>query len=58
MPGRYRACQIGMSEQQVGLQPLCCMKSSGCSFGCCIPVSSLQYLPIGKLLGVGPIPSR
>ena len=28
-----------------------CMKSSGYSFGCCIPVSSLQYQLIGKLLG-------
>ena len=33
-----------------------CIWSSGCSFGFCMPVSSLQYLPIGKLLGVGPIP--
>ena len=51
MPGWYRACQIGKSEQQVRLQPFGCMKSSGYSFGCCIPVSSLQYQLIGKLLG-------
>ena len=25
-------------------------------FGSCIPVSSMQYQLIGKLLGVGPIP--
>ena len=34
----------------------CCIWSSGCSFGCCIPESSLQYQLIGKLLGVGLIP--
>ena len=53
MPGWYKACQIGRSEQQVRLQPLCCMKSSGCIFGLCIPVSSLQYQLNGKLLGSG-----
>ena len=41
MPGWYKACGIGKSEQQVHLQPLCCIWSSGCSFGFCIPVSSL-----------------
>ena len=34
----------------------CCIWSSGHSFDCCIPVSSLQYLPIGKLLVMGLIP--
>ena len=56
MPGWYKACQIGRSEQQVRLQHLCRMKSSRCMFGLCIPVSSLQYQLNGKLLGVGPIP--
>ena len=56
MPGWYKVCQI--SEQQVHLQPLCCIWSSGCSFGFCIPVSSLQYQLIGKLLGSGSYPSR
>ena len=32
MLGRYRACLIDRSEEQVGLQPSCCMKSSGCMF--------------------------
>ena len=58
MPGWYKACQIGKSEQQVHLQPLCCIWSSGCSFGFCIPVSSLQYQLIGKLKGRGSHPHR
>ena len=58
MPGWYRACQIGKSEQQVHLKPLCCIWSSGCSFGFCIPVSSLQYQLIGKLKGRGSHPHR
>ena len=41
MPGWYKVCQIGRSEQQVHLQ----------QFGSCNPVSSLQYQLIGKLLG-------
>ena len=53
MPGWYKACGIGKSEQQVHLQPLCCIWSSGSSFGFCIPVSSLQYQLIGKLKGRG-----
>ena len=44
---------FGKSEQQVHLQPLCFIWSSGCSFGFCIPVSSLQYQLIGKLKGIG-----
>ena len=55
MPGWYKACQIGRSEQQVQLQ-LCCIWSSGYTFGLCIPVSSLQYQLIGKLLGSGSYP--
>ena len=58
MPGWYKACGIGKSEQQVTLQPLCCIWSSGCSFGFCIPVSSLQYQLIGKLKGRGFHPHR
>ena len=58
MPGWYKACGIGKSEQQVHLQPLCCIWSSGCSFGFCIPVSSLQYQLIGKLKGRGSHPHR
>ena len=57
MPGWYKACGIGRSEQQVHLQPaFVCIWSSGCSFGFCIPVSSLQYQLIGKLLGSGTHP--
>ena len=37
---------------------ICCIWSSGCSFGFCIPVSSLQYQLIGKLLGSGTHPHR
>ena len=58
MPGWYKVCEIGRSEQQVHLQPLCCMWSSGCSFGFCIPVSSLQYQLNGKLKGRGSFPHR
>ena len=58
MPGWYKVCEIGRSEQQVHLQPLCCIWSSGCSFGFCIPVSSLQYQLIGKLKGRGSHPHR
>ena len=36
---------------------ICCIWSSGCSFGLCIPVSSLQYQLIGKLLGSGTHPA-
>ena len=54
MPGWYKACQIGRSEQQVHLQPCVAFGVQGCIFGLCIPVSSLQYQLIGKLLGVGP----
>ena len=53
MPGWHKACGIGRSEQQVYLQPLRCIWSSGCSFAFCIPVSSLQYQLIGKLKGRG-----
>ena len=42
------------SEQQVHLQLLVAFGVQGTMFGCCIPVSSLQYQLIGKLLGVGP----
>ena len=42
------------SEQQVHLQLLVAFGVQGTVFGCCIPVSSLQYQLIGKLLGVGP----
>ena len=58
IPGWYRACGIGKSEQQVHLQPLCCIWSSGCSFDFFIPVSSLQYQLIGKLKGRGSHPHR
>ena len=58
MPGWYKVCEIGRSEQQVHLQPLCCIWSSGCSFGFCIPVSSLQYQLNGKLKGRGSFPHR
>ena len=34
MPGCEKGCQIGSSEQQVHLQPLCCIWSSGYTFGC------------------------
>ena len=34
MPGCEKGCQIGNSEQQVHLQPLCCIWSSGYTFGC------------------------
>ena len=43
------------SEQQVHLQLLVAFGVQGTVFGCCIPVSSLQYQLIGKLLGVGPL---
>ena len=42
------------SEQQVHPQLLVAFGVQGTVFGCCIPVSSLQYKLIGKLLGVGP----
>ena len=58
MPGRYNACGIGKTEQQVYLQPLCCIWSSECSFGFCIPLSSLQYQMIGKLKGRKCHPNR
>ena len=32
MPGCEKGCQIGSSEQQVHLQPLCCIWSSGYTF--------------------------
>ena len=34
MPGCEKGCQIGSSEQQVHLQHLCCIWSSGYTFGC------------------------
>ena len=34
MPGCEKGCQIGSSEQQVHLQSLCCIWSSGYTFGC------------------------
>ena len=34
MPGCEKDCQIGSSEQQVHLQHLCCIWSSGYTFGC------------------------
>ena len=55
-------CQVGTrlvkltSLRSKSTCNFCCIWSSGCSFGCCIPVSSLQYLPIGKLLVMGLIP--
>ena len=42
------------SEQQVHLQLSVAFGVQGTVFDCCIPVSSLQYQLIGKLLGVGP----
>ena len=52
-------CQVGTRLVKLaGLSSkstcnICCIWSSGCSFGSCIPVSSLQYQLIGKLLGSG-----
>ena len=34
MPSCGKGCQIGSSEQQVHLQPLCCIWSLGYTFGC------------------------
>ena len=34
MPGCEKGCQIGTLKQQVHLQPLCCIWSSGYTFGC------------------------
>ena len=50
MPGWYRACQIGRSEQQVQLQHFLHLEFRMHIFGLCISVSSLQYQLIGKLL--------
>ena len=54
MPGWYKACQIGRSEQQVHLQLLLHLEFR-VHFGLCMPVSSLQYQLIWKFLRVGPI---
>ena len=51
MPGWYRACQIGRSEQQVHLQQFVAFGVQGAGLAPGIPVSSLQYQLIGKLLG-------
>ena len=55
-------CQVGTrSVKLAGLSSkstcnICCIWSSGYTFGLCIPVSSLQYQLIGKLLGSGTHP--
>ena len=55
-------CQVGTrSVKLAGLSSkstcnICCIWSSGYTFGLCIPVSSLQYQLIGKLLGSGTYP--
>ena len=55
-------CQVGTRLVKLaGLSSkstcnICCTWSSGCSFGFCIPVSSLQYQLIGKRLGCGTYP--
>ena len=56
-PGKEHHVRLvqGLSNWQVWaaspLATFCCIWSSGCSFGSCIPVSSLQYQLIGKLPG-------
>ena len=56
-PGKQHHATLvqGLSNWQVWaaspLATFCCIWSSGCRFGSCIPVSSLQYQLIGKLLG-------
>ena len=55
-------CQVGTGLVKLaGLSSksncnICYIWSSGCRFGSCIPVSSLQYQLIGKLLGSGTHP--
>ena len=56
MPGWYKACQIGRSEQQVHLQHLLHLEFRVAVLAPAIPVSSLQYQLIGKLLGSGTHP--
>ena len=51
MPGCEKGCQTGTLKQQVHLQPLCCIWSSGVHIWLCIPMSSLHSQLIGKLLG-------
>ena len=61
-PGKEHHARLvqGLSNWQVWaaspLATVCCIWSSGCRFGSCIPVSSLQYQLIGKLLGSGTHP--
>ena len=55
MPGWYKACGIGRSEQQVHLQHFLHLEFR-VQFGSCMPVSSLQYQLIGKLKGSGSPP--
>ena len=44
MPGWYKACEISKSEEQVHLQPLCCIWSSRCSF-----VDLLVEIKVGEV---------
>ena len=56
MPGWYKALSNWQGLSSKTNCNICCIWSSGHSFDCCIPVSSLQYQLIGKLLGSGTQP--
>ena len=56
MPGWYKVCQIGRSEQQVHLQQFVAFGVQGTLLASVFLLSSLQYQLIGKLLGGSLIP--